>query len=55
MTKELILGHLKTNISPNRRNELLRMYNALGDLPNIDNLIKDIEDEADAICAGRSI
>ena len=29
LTKTLILGQLKTNLSANKRNELLRLYNTL--------------------------
>ena len=29
MTKKQILGKLKTNLAPNKRNELLRLYNKL--------------------------
>jgi len=29
MTKKEILGRLKTNLAPNKRNELLRIYNKL--------------------------
>jgi len=29
LTKTLILGQLKTNLSPNKRNELLKLYNTL--------------------------
>jgi len=29
MTKKLILGRLKTNLSANERNRLLRLYNSL--------------------------
>ena len=28
-TKKLILGQLRTNLSANKRNELLRIYNSL--------------------------
>lgn len=27
MTKKMILGHLKTNLYANKKNELLRLYN----------------------------
>ena len=31
MTKKIILGKLKTNLSSNERNRLLRIYNTLKD------------------------
>ena len=34
ITKRQILGELKTNLSPNKRNELLRIYNKLKNKQN---------------------
>jgi hypothetical protein len=34
ITKKQILGELKTNLSPNKRNEILRAYNKLKNKQN---------------------
>ncbi len=42
LNKQLIMGQLRTNLSPNKRNELLREFNTANDLLNECNELVDI-------------